>query len=82
MLLTVARQLVIFTRFPINLRKVKPIPVDEVCKELIDSEDIKRTNGFKKVIDLFQMSNYCSVFCQELIVIYFPVPVSNSDISK
>ncbi|MDR6923563.1 hypothetical protein J2Y40_004457 [Chryseobacterium sp. 2987] len=26
MLLTVARQLVIFTRFPINLRYVKPLP--------------------------------------------------------
>jgi len=29
-LLTVARQLVIFTRFPINLRYVKPLPFDEV----------------------------------------------------
>uniref|UniRef100_A0AB33L2A2 Uncharacterized protein n=1 Tax=Tenacibaculum sp. Pbs-1 TaxID=3238748 RepID=A0AB33L2A2_9FLAO len=35
MLLTVARQFVICTRFPINLQLSKTFSVDEVCKELI-----------------------------------------------
>ncbi|CAM1333746.1 protein of unknown function [Tenacibaculum aestuariivivum] len=35
MLHTVARQLVIYTRLPINLQLSKIFPLNEVCKELI-----------------------------------------------